>query len=129
MTKKDVYVENRILKILLETGIPVNTQGYKFLKSAITLAVEDSDILDSVTKKLYPKIAEIDTASCYVVERSIRHAIDVAISRKGVSGINNSMELNVYEKDYKPSNSEVIGLISEKIRNEIHDLFPENDDK
>ena len=118
MSKESEIVESRVSIMLIEIGAPANIQGYKFLKEAVGMVVEDASLINNVTKKLYPMIAEKENVSSSVVERSIRHCVDCAISRKNTRGINSVFKCDVYDPYYKPSNSELIALLAEKIVSE-----------
>ena len=88
MTNKEYYVEERCTRMLLETGVPANLQGFRYLRTTIAKVIEDPELLNAVTKKLYPTIAKIYSVAPTVIERSIRHSIEVAFNRKGATGIN-----------------------------------------
>ena len=139
MTKEQLYVEQRCTRMLLEIGIPANLQGFKFLRSAVMCVVENPEIISSVTKKLYPCIANMYEVAPAVIERSIRHSIDVAFARRGITGLNDLLDLDIFDFRYKPSNSELIALLAEKIIGELKEMLlnnsdnddnnPDNDDK
>jgi two-component system response regulator (stage 0 sporulation protein A) len=112
---KQEDLEIEISNIIHEIGIPAHIKGYQYLRDAITLVVEDMDLLSAVTKELYPAIAKINNATSSRVERAIRHAIEVAWNRgqtetaKNIFGIGD----NIVEK---PTNSEFIAIIADKLR-------------
>jgi two-component system response regulator (stage 0 sporulation protein A) len=105
-----------ITKVMHELGIPAHIKGYMFLRSALMIAVEDMSILSAVTKQLYPEIAKMYKSTPSRVERAIRHAIEIAWTR-GSQGI---MRALFYGSDPenrdKPTNSEFIALLADKIR-------------
>ena len=115
MTNKEYYVEERCTRMLLETGVPANLQGFRYLRTTIAKVIEDPELLNAVTKKLYPTIAKIYSVAPTVIERSIRHSIEVAFNRKGATGINKLFDFDICDCRYKPSNSELIALFAEKI--------------
>ncbi len=119
MINKEYYVEDRSTRMLLEIGVPANLQGFRYLRSAIAKVIEDPELLNAVTKKMYPTIAKIYDVAPTVIERSIRHSIEVAFNRKGVDGINKLFNCEVCDCHYKPSNSELIAILGEKISSEI----------
>ena len=119
MLSDNDYIQTRLSTILIEIGTPVNLQGYKFLKDAVCFVLDDNGLINCVTKKLYPLVAKKQGVSAAVVERSIRHCVDCAISRKGVRGINSVFKCEVYNPYYKPSNSELIALLAEKLIAEL----------
>ena len=89
-------IEEKITNIFITVGIPAHIKGYQFLREAIKLAMENPDIINSITKKLYPSIAERFDTSASKVERAIRHAIEVAWNRGKIENINNIFGLTVY---------------------------------
>ncbi len=109
-------LEDDVTKLLHEMGIPVHIKGYQFLRDAIILSVEEREILVSVTKVLYPSIARKHSTTASRVERAIRHAIEVAWSRGKLEVIHDIFGYTVNSGNGKPTNSEFIALISDKIR-------------
>ncbi len=121
MTREELFVEQTCTKTLLEVGIPINLQGFRFLRTAILCVVEDSDLIGAITKKLYPVVAKIYNVTPTVIERSIRHSIEVAYERKGMSELNQLFDVQLYNCRYKPSNSEFIAIVAEKLINDIRE--------
>lgn len=109
-------LENDVTQMLHEIGIPAHIKGYQYLRDAITISVTDQDMLTSVTKVLYPNIAKNHQTTPSRVERAIRHAIEVAWSRGKMDTINAIFGYTVSNGKGKPTNSEFIALISDKIR-------------
>ena len=105
-----------ITGIIHELGVPAHIKGYQYLRSAILMAVEDMDILNSITKQLYPGIAKIYNTTPSRVERAIRHAIEVAFGRGKLDTINEMFGYTISAGKGKPTNSEFIALIADKIR-------------
>lgn len=108
-------IEEKITNIFITVGIPAHIKGYQFLREAIKLAMENPDIINSITKKLYPSIAERYDTSASKVERAIRHAIEVAWNRGKIENINNIFGLTVYSNNEKPTNGEFIALVADKM--------------
>ena len=104
-------LERRIFKFQTQLGIRSNIKGYNYIKTAITLAYNDSTILESVTKRLYPDIAKIYNTTASRVERAIRHAIDTAWMNGNVDVINDIFGYSVCADKAKPTNSEFIAHV------------------
>lgn len=105
-----------ITNMIHEIGVPAHIKGYQYLRDSILFAVEDMDILNSITKQLYPSIAEKYHTTPSRVERAIRHAIEVAWGRGKMDTINDLFGYTVHAEKGKPTNSEFIALIADKIR-------------
>ncbi len=112
----DTELEGTVTGIIHEIGVPAHIKGYQYLRSAIVIAVNDMDILNSITKQLYPTIAEAYNTTSSRVERAIRHAIEVAWGRGRMDTINELFGYTVSAGKGKPTNSEFIALIADKIR-------------
>ena len=108
-------MEEKITNIFITVGIPAHIKGYQFLREAIKLAIANPEIINSITKKLYPTIAEKYSTSASKVERAIRHAIEVAWNRGKIENINNVFGLKVYSSNEKPTNGEFIALVADKM--------------
>ena len=109
-------LENRVTNMLHEIGIPAHIKGYHYLRDAIMMAVEDMDVLNAITKILYPTVAKKYQTTSSRVERAIRHAIEVAWSRGRMDTIDSMFGYTVNYGKGKPTNSEFIALITDKIR-------------
>lgn len=109
-------LENDVTQILHEIGVPAHIKGYQYLRDAIAISVTDQEMLTSVTKVLYPHIAKKHQTTPSRVERAIRHAIEVAWSRGKMDTINEIFGYTVSNGKGKPTNSEFIALLSDKIR-------------
>ncbi len=105
-----------VTSILHEVGIPTHIKGYQYLRDAIILAIEDHDAIDRVTKILYPKIARKYSTSACSVERAIRHAIEVAWDRGDLDTLQRFFGYTVSNTKGKPTNSEFIALIADKLQ-------------
>lgn len=109
-------IENKVTKIIHKIGVPAHIKGYQYLRRAIIKAIIDKDIIGSVTKELYPQVAkDFDTTSPRV-ERAIRHAIEVAWNRGDEDTIQSVFGYTIQSNKGKPTNSEFIAMISDKIR-------------
>lgn len=113
--KSDKGLDERISNIFISIGIPAHIKGYQFLREAVKLAVEEPEIIGSITKKLYPTIAEKFETSSSKVERGMRHAIEVAWNRGKIENINTLFGLKIYSSNEKPTNGELIALIADKM--------------
>lgn len=111
-------LEEKITDIFLLIGIPAHIKGYHFLREAIKMVVKDGDVINRITKELYPGIAKKFKTTPSKVERAIRHAIDVAWSRGKVENINQLFGYVVYDENDKPTNGEFIALIADKLNME-----------
>lgn len=109
-------LEVKVTEIIHEVGVPAHIKGYQYLRSSILMAVQDMDILDSITKQLYPSIAEEYQTTPSRVERAIRHAIEVAWSRGNSDTMHELFGYTLQQGKLKPTNSEFIALIADKIR-------------
>lgn len=112
---KSNQIEEKITNIFITVGIPAHIKGYQFLREAIKLAIANPEIINSITKKLYPTIAEKYSTSASKVERAIRHAIEVAWNRGKIENINNLFGIKVYSSNEKPTNGEFIALVADKM--------------
>ncbi|MDR1773551.1 MAG: sporulation transcription factor Spo0A [Clostridioides sp.] len=109
-------IETEITNIIHEIGVPAHIKGYLYLREAIKMVVESVELLGAVTKELYPSIARKYNTTPSRVERAIRHAIEVAWSRGKVDAINQLFGYTVSNSKGKPTNSEFIAMISDKLR-------------
>ena len=108
-------LETRVTEIIHEIGVPAHIKGYQYLRYAIIVAVARPDIINSITKELYPEIGKkFDTTSSRV-ERAIRHAIEVAWDRGDIEVLQKWFGFTVSHSKGKPTNSEFIALITDKI--------------
>lgn len=111
-------LEEKITEIIHDVGVPAHIKGYQYLRESILMSIEDMDMLNSVTKVLYPEVAKKFQTTPSRVERAIRHAIEVAWSRGKVETIEEMFGYTVSQGKGKPTNSEFIALITDKIRME-----------
>ena len=116
VTTVDDDMETQVTKIIHQIGVPAHIKGYQYLRTAILMTISDNDIINSVTKILYPSIAKKYQTTTSRVERAIRHAIEVAWDRGDVDTLNSYFGYTVQNNRGKPTNSEFIALIADKIR-------------
>ncbi|MDU1407076.1 MAG: sporulation transcription factor Spo0A [Clostridium sp.] len=110
-----IDLETEITSIIHEIGVPAHIKGYMYLREAITMVVNDMELLSAVTKELYPSIAKKYNTTASRVERAIRHAIEVAWGRGQVDAINKLFGYTVHNEKGKPTNSEFIAIIADKL--------------
>ena len=109
-------LEAQISRILHTIGIPAHIKGYAYLRSAIIMTVEDPDVINYVTKSLYPSVAKSHHTTTSRVERAIRHAIEIAWDRGDVETLNSFFGYTISRQRGKPTNSEFIAMIADKLR-------------
>ncbi|MBR9937058.1 sporulation transcription factor Spo0A [Oscillospiraceae bacterium Marseille-Q3528] len=109
-------LETDVTNMIHEIGVPAHIKGYQYLRDAIIMSVKDMDMLNSITKVLYPTIAKVHQTTPSRVERAIRHAIEVAWSRGKMDTIDELFGYTVSNGKGKPTNSEFIALIADRIR-------------
>ncbi|MCL6548784.1 MAG: sporulation transcription factor Spo0A [Alicyclobacillus sp.] len=109
-------IEAAITKIIHEIGVPAHIKGYHYLREAIGIVYQDVEMLGSITKVLYPRIAERYKTTPSRVERAIRHSIEVAWGRGNMEAIRNVFGYTVSASKTKPTNSEFIAMIADKLR-------------
>lgn len=112
---KDKVLDERLANIFISAGIPPHIKGYQFLREAVKQAVNDPSMINNITKMLYPAVAERFNTSPSKVERAIRHAIEVAWSRGKIENINNIYGIKIFSRGDKPTNGELIALVSDKL--------------
>ena len=108
-------LDERISNIFISIGIPPHIKGYAYLREGIKMAVEDPHVINNVTKGLYPVIGEKFQTTASKVERAIRHAIEVAWNRGRIEAVNAIFGARVYIGTEKPTNSEFIALVADKL--------------
>lgn len=113
---KNTDLELMITEIIHQIGVPAHIKGYHYLREAITLAVNNADIINSVTKQLYPTVAKKYQTTSSRVERAIRHAIEVAWDRGDIDVLNSYFGYTIHNERGKPTNSEFIAMIADKLR-------------
>lgn len=116
MNGADNSLEVTVSEIMHQIGVPAHIKGYQYLREAIILAVNDDEIMNSVTKLLYPTVAKTYKTTASRVERAIRHAIEVAWDRGDVDVLSSYFGYTIQNSRGKPTNSEFIAMISDKLR-------------
>ena len=112
-------LEKTVTDIIRQMGIPAHLKGYQYLRDGILMAVKDSDIINQVTKQLYPDLAIKYKTTPSRVERAIRHAIEVAWNRGQIESMESIFGYTVNSNRGKPTNSEFIAMIADKLRLEL----------
>ena len=113
--RKPVTIDEKISEIFISIGIPPHIKGYGYLREGIKMTIEYPYIINSVTKELYPSIAKKFQTTASKVERAIRHAIEVAWNRGRIDAINAIFGARIYLGAEKPTNSEFIALVADKL--------------
>ncbi len=109
-------IETMVTNIIHEIGVPAHIKGYQYLREAIIIAVEDMDVINAITKILYPQVAKTFQTTPSRVERAIRHAIEVAWDRGDLDTLQKFFGYTVSNTKGKPTNSEFIALIADKLQ-------------
>lgn len=112
-------IEMKVTEILHEIGVPAHIKGYHYLRDSIIMSVEKPEIINAVTKQLYPSVAKKYETTSSRVERAIRHAIEVAWDRGDIDVLNSYFGYTIHNDRGKPTNSEFIAMISDKLRLQI----------
>ncbi len=110
-----VSLDEKISNIFISIGIPASIKGYAYLREGVKMAVADPLIINNITKELYPRIAEKFATTPSKVERAIRHSIEVAFNKGRIDAINSIFGVRVYIGSEKPTNSEFIALLADKL--------------
>ena len=118
-TKTEDQLEALVTNVIHGVGVPAHIKGYQYLREAIMLVVNDIDVINQITKTLYPEIAQKFGTTPSRVERAIRHAIEVAWGRGEVALMENIFGYTVSAAKGKPTNSEFIAMIADKLRLEL----------
>lgn len=123
MFKAILYIESTISNALLSAGLQANLQGFQYLKEATMEVLKQPSLLQHLTKQLYPKVGKMHNQSPAVVERSMRHVIDVAYRSQALYGLNDVMEAHVFTPSYKPCNGNFIASVCEYIKKDLYKLI------
>lgn len=108
-------LDEKITAVFLVIGIPAHIKGYHYLREAIRMVYFEPELINRITKELYPGIAKRFNTSASKVERAIRHSIEVAWTRGKIENINQLFGYNIYSKNDKPTNGEFIALVADKL--------------
>ncbi len=117
--KKEENLEALVTNVIHEVGVPAHIKGYQYLREAIMMVINDIDVINQITKSLYPKIAFKFNTTPSRVERAIRHAIEVAWGRGQQEAVENIFGYTISAAKGKPTNSEFIAMIADKLRLEL----------
>ena len=109
-------IESMVTNIIHEIGLPAHIKGYQYLREAIIIAVDDMDVINAITKVLYPQVAKTFQTTPSRVERAIRHAIEVAWDRGDLDTLQSFFGYTVSNTKGKPTNSEFIALIADRLQ-------------
>ena len=109
-------MESQVTKIIHQIGVPAHIKGYQYLRTAILITVNDGEVINSVTKILYPTVAKQYQTTTSRVERAIRHAIEVAWDRGDIDTLNSYFGYTIQTNRGKPTNSEFIAMIADNLR-------------
>ena len=109
-------LETQVTKVIHQIGVPAHIKGYQYLRTAILMTISDNDIINSVTKVLYPSVAKKYATTTSRVERAIRHAIEVAWDRGDIDTLNSYFGYTIQNNRGKPTNSEFIAMIADNMR-------------
>lgn len=105
-----------VTDIIHQIGVPAHIKGYHFMREAIIMSIEDKEMIESITKLLYPSVAKKFSTTSSRVERAIRHAIEVAWDRGDVDTLNSYFGYTIHNSRGKPTNSEFIAMIADRLR-------------
>ena len=114
--REDADLESQVTKIIHQIGVPAHIKGYQYLRTAIIMTINDNEVINSVTKVLYPSVAKQYGTTSSRVERAIRHAIEVAWDRGDLDVLNSFFGYTVQNSRGKPTNSEFIAMIADNLR-------------
>ena len=114
--RAEVNIEAMVTSVIHEIGVPAHIKGYQYLREAIKIAVNDMEVINAITKVLYPQVAKAFSTTPSRVERAIRHAIEVAWDRGDLETLQRFFGYTVNSSKGKPTNSEFIALIADKLQ-------------
>ena len=120
--RNDANIEALVTSIIHEIGVPAHIKGYQYLREAIMIAVNDMDVINAITKVLYPQVARTFSTTPSRVERAIRHAIEVAWDRSDLKTLQRFFGYTVSNTKGKPTNSEFIALIADKLQLQLKNM-------
>lgn len=124
MRSREANVEAMVTSMIHEIGVPAHIKGYQYLREAIIIAVNDMDVINAITKVLYPQVAKTFATTPSRVERAIRHAIEVAWDRGDLETLQRFFGYTVSNTKGKPTNSEFIALIADKLQLQLKRMEP-----
>ncbi len=112
---RKISLEEKISRIFINVGIPPHIKGYSYLRESVKLVIKNPNVINHITKELYPQVGEYFNTTASKVERAIRHAIEVAWNRGRIESINQILGVRAYVGAEKPTNGEFIALIADKM--------------
>lgn len=121
---REANVEAMVTSMIHEIGVPAHIKGYQYLREAIIIAVNDMEVINAITKVLYPQVAKTFATTPSRVERAIRHAIEVAWDRGDLETLQRFFGYTVSNTKGKPTNSEFIALIADKLQLQLKSMEP-----
>jgi len=121
---REANVEAMVTSMIHEIGVPAHIKGYQYLREAIIIAVKDMEVINAITKVLYPQVAKTFATTPSRVERAIRHAIEVAWDRGDLETLQRFFGYTVSNTKGKPTNSEFIALIADKLQLQLKSMAP-----
>ena len=124
MSAGNANMEAMVTSIIHEIGVPAHIKGYQYLREAILLAVDDMDVINAITKVLYPQVAKTFSTTPSRVDRAIRHAIEVACDRGDLETLQRFFGYTVSNTKGKPTNSEFIALIADRLQLQLRAAEP-----
>jgi len=119
---KSIDLEAMVTSVIHEIGVPAHIKGYQYLREAIKIAVNDMEVINAITKVLYPQVAKTFSTTPSRVERAIRHAIEVAWDRGDIEVLQSFFGYTVSNAKGKPTNSEFIALIADRLQLQLRDI-------
>ena len=126
LRRAEVNIEAMVTSVIHEIGVPAHIKGYQYLREAIKIAVNDMEVINAITKVLYPQVAKAFSTTPSRVERAIRHAIEVAWDRGDLETLQRFFGYTVSNSKGKPTNSEFIALIADRLQLQLRDLDKAN---
>ena len=120
--RTEVNIEALVTSVIHEIGVPAHIKGYQYLREAIKIAVNDMEVINAITKVLYPQVAKTFATTPSRVERAIRHAIEVAWDRGDLEVLQSFFGYTISNSKGKPTNSEFIALIADKLQLQIREM-------
>ena len=112
---KEMYLDKRIMDIFLSIGISAHLQGYQYLKESVKMVINEPSCINSITKKMYPRIAVMFETTACRVERGIRHALEVSYAKGKMVHLNDIFGVEILTETEKPTNSEFVALVADRL--------------
>ncbi len=122
LRRQEVNMEAMVTNVIHEIGVPAHIKGYQYLREAILIAVDDMEVINAITKVLYPQVAKTFSTTPSRVERAIRHAIEVAWDRGDLETLQRFFGYTVSNSKGKPTNSEFIALIADRLQLQLKEM-------